>query len=76
MTPQTSPARAPARSVMRPLTGLLAAAALACSTGAAWAQAAWPARQPIRILLTSTPSAPSDIVMRVAADRLLSSRVA
>lgn len=48
---------------------LFAIAALTAAPLLASAQADWPTK-PIRIVLTSTPGAPSDIVMRLAAEKM------
>lgn len=69
-TPARTAAPSAARCLARSFAQGLVAATLAGGATAAWAEAAWPARQPIRIVLTSTPSAPSDIVMRVAAEKM------
>ena len=53
-----------------PLSRLLAVAALLIgAAGAAPAQSNWPDR-PIRVLLPFPPGGPSDIVMRLAADKM------
>ncbi|HSI59184.1 MAG TPA: tripartite tricarboxylate transporter substrate binding protein [Ideonella sp.] len=50
----------------------LCLAALALAGSAAAQTPAWPAK-PLRIVLTSTPGAPSDIVMRIAGEKLQAS---
>ena len=58
------------RLALLPLSRLLAAAALLTgAAGAAPAQSNWPDR-PIRVLLPFPPGGPSDIVMRLAAEKM------
>ena len=51
------------------VTGLLAAAGLCAAATAAWAQAAWP-EKPIRVILPFPPGGPSDMVIRLAAEKM------
>ena len=58
------------RRALIPTLGLLASAALSMAlAGPAQAQAAWPER-PIRVVLPFPPGGPSDIVMRLAAEKM------
>ena len=58
------------RLALLPLSRLLAAAALLTgAAGPAQAQSNWPDR-PIRVLLPFPPGGPSDIVMRLAAEKM------
>ncbi len=58
------------RRALIPTLGQLASAALSMAlAGPAQAQAAWPER-PIRVVLPFPPGGPSDIVMRVAAEKM------
>ena len=57
--------------LLRPLFRPLAALALALAAGAA-AQAGWPDK-PVRVILPFPPGGPSDIVMRMAAEKMQAS---
>lgn len=51
------------------VTGLLAAAGLCVAATTAWAQATWP-EKPIRVILPFPPGGPSDMVIRLAAEKM------
>ena len=51
------------------VAGLLAAAGLCVAATTAWAQATWP-EKPIRVILPFPPGGPSDMVIRLAAEKM------
>ncbi len=51
------------------VAGLLAAAGLCMAATTAWAQATWP-EKPIRVILPFPPGGPSDMVIRLAAEKM------